>query len=72
MSKPIEVPNEIYQSIENIKKNGLKNYKEVLNALESKGDKTTADWMHNNMKMYLQSEIYGMTPEEGNELDKKN
>jgi len=63
MNKPIEVPIEIYNNIQNIKKNGIQHYKDVLNALESQGDEMTANWLHNNMKIYIQSEIYGMVPD---------
>jgi hypothetical protein len=66
LSKKVEVPFEVYKSLQSIRQTGfeMKDYKQVLNLVESKGDKTTADWMHNNMKIYLQSEIYGMIPEE--------
>lgn len=66
MSKEVEVPIEVYKGIQLIRKAGLdmKDYKGVLNAVESRGDKVTAAWMHNNMKIYLQGEIFGMAPDE--------
>lgn len=66
MNKAVEVPAEIYKSIQSIRKTGLnmKDYKEVLNIVESKGDKVTGAWMHNNMKIYLQGEMFGVIPEE--------
>ena len=66
MNKAVEVPAEIYKSIQSIRKTGLnmKDYKEVLNAVENKGDKVTGAWMHNNMKIYLQGEMFGVIPEE--------
>lgn len=66
MSKAVEVPAVVYKSIQSIRRTGvdMKDYNGVLNAVESKGDKATSQWMHNNMKIYLQGEIYGMAPDE--------
>ena len=65
MSKPVEVPIEIYNRIEELRKAGLdmKDYKSILTTVERQGDRVTAAWLHNNMKIYLQCQIVGMVPE---------
>lgn len=65
MDKPIEVPMQVYEGIEAIRKRGvdLKDYQSVMDAAVQLGFQETENWLHDNVKIYIQGVRYGILPE---------
>lgn len=65
MSKPVEVPLEIYRGLESIKANGtnMDDYNKVLVQAKKQGDQVLSEWLGNNMKIYVQIIYNGLAPD---------
>lgn len=59
----VEVPERIYDALQQIKENGIdmNDYQAVLEASQS--DPAAEEWLRDNMKIYMQSLLYGLKAE---------
>lgn len=65
MDPPIEIPAEIFDSLQKLKATGvnMESYHRVLAQANTTGDAVLISWLRSNMKYYIQGTYYGFVPE---------